>query len=102
MSGLKRLYNVAAMSPVPEHPVTRKNIRRDIYMLLAIAGFTVAMALFYWLYPGANPDPKPPENTSTGAGPESLTPPLSVVYSVSAKTDDSRTLKANYTPQGRE
>lgn len=36
-------------------------IWRDIYMLLAIAGFTVCMALFNGMYPSANPDPESPE-----------------------------------------
>lgn len=36
-------------------------IWRDIYMLLAIAGFTVCMALLNGLYPSANPDPESPE-----------------------------------------
>lgn len=31
-------------------------IWRDMYMLLAIAGFTVCMALFNGLYSGVNPD----------------------------------------------
>ena len=31
-------------------------IWRDIYMLLAIVGFTVCIALFNRMYPGANPE----------------------------------------------
>lgn len=31
-------------------------IRRDTYMLLAIAGFTACMAVFNGMYPGANPE----------------------------------------------
>ncbi len=61
MSGLKRYYNAAVMSPVLKHPTTRKTIWRDIYMLLAIAGFTVCMALFNGMYPKANPDLESPE-----------------------------------------
>ncbi len=56
MSGLKRLYNAAVMSPASKNSQTRKMIWRDIYMLLAIAGFTVCMALFNGLYSGVNPD----------------------------------------------
>lgn len=65
MSGLKRLYNAAVMSPVSKHSTTRKMIVRDIYMLLAIAGFTVCMAFFNRMYPGANPEPEPPDRVAS-------------------------------------
>ena len=68
MSGLKRLYNAAVMSPASKYSATRKMIGRDLYMLLAIAGFTVCMALFNGLYPRANPDLESPE----GTGPQHL------------------------------
>ena len=56
MSILKRLYNIAEMDPVLENSKTRKILWRDIYMLLAVAGFTVCMALIYWMYSKTNPD----------------------------------------------
>ncbi|MCY3803804.1 MAG: hypothetical protein OXG06_05315 [Gammaproteobacteria bacterium] len=57
------------MSPDSKHPRTRKMIRREIHMLLAIAGFTVCMALFNGIYPGANPEPELPERVAPQPGP---------------------------------
>ncbi|MYB88972.1 MAG: hypothetical protein F4X93_03300 [Proteobacteria bacterium] len=65
MSGLKRIYNAAVMSPESKYPKIRKMFWRDIYMLLAIAGFTVCMALFNGMYPGANPELEPQQHVAS-------------------------------------
>ncbi len=49
-------------------------IWRDIYMLLAIAGFTVCMALFNGMYPSANPDLESPERIGPKPPGESVMP----------------------------
>lgn len=47
-------------------------IGRDLCMLLAIAGFTVCMALFNGLYPGANPGPESPQRVGSKPPGESV------------------------------
>ena len=37
------------MPPVPDTSRTRRIVRRDILLLLAVAGFTICMMFYYWL-----------------------------------------------------
>ena len=45
------------MPPVPENPRTRQPVKRDLFLLLGIAGFTVCITLFYFLLPQPNSEP---------------------------------------------